>query len=238
MCSGFTTGRGGYPEEEVIEMTEETRRTGTQPTPVAAPPVAAPPAATPPVAHEHPATLTETREPIRARGGFSPFAVITGVLASWGAMVLIGGLVGGILVALDVTAADVTAGAGSVGIGVGVGVFVAQFLAYLWGGYTAGRMARGAGAMNGFLVPLTALIIGGIVAGVVLALGTEPDINIPGITGRPLPVDRDFGQSLGIWIAVGAFVAMFAGAITGGMLGVRWHARLEDSAAARRVVLP
>ena len=55
---------------------------------------------------------------------------------------------------------------------------IAQFLSYMWGGYTAGRMGRGAGLVNGFLVPVVALIVAAVVAAAVLVIGARLVIGI------------------------------------------------------------
>lgn len=163
---------------------------------------------------------------IDARGGVSAGAILTGVVVAFGAMFLMSALVGGVLTAIGVDAADVGSQAVQAGIGAGIVLIVAQFLAYLWGGYTAGRMARGAGAANGLLVPLVAILVAILVGAVVASLGASANLNLPFSTNR-LPLENDFVVDWGLAISVGALVAMFLGGAVGGALGARWHAKLE-----------
>jgi hypothetical protein len=176
------------------------------------------------VAHVDTTTVPQTR------GGVSGGAVITGVVVSFGAMFLLSAIVGGVLVALGATDGNVTQGeAIEAGIGAGIALVVAQFLSYYWGGYTAGRMGRGAGVANGLLVPIVALLVAAATAGVVAALGADARLNLPFSTNS-LPVEDANLVDWGIGIGVAALVAMFLGGIVGGAAGARWHTKLERSA--------
>lgn len=175
----------------------------------------------------HPDATYRGRTIIDARGGVSGGAVFTGVVVAFGAMFLLSALVGGVLTAMGLSADDVTTSEViDAGLGAGILVVVAQFLAYLWGGYTAGRMGRGAGALNGLLVPLVAIAIAIAVGAVVASLGATANLNLPWSTSR-LPLENDFMVDWGLTISIGALVAMFLGGIVGGTLGARWHAKLE-----------
>lgn len=175
-------------------------------------------------------TSTATRD---ARGGVSWTAVITGVVVAFGAMAILTSVIAGALAGTETDARDIFLGELSeVAIGVAVAVLVAQFLSYLWGGYTAGRMARGAGLLNGLLVPLLAIIVALAVAAVVaFATDYEDELESPygySLTG---PLD-DFQDQ---WpIAVAALGAMFLGGIAGGLAGARWHTRLEHRVYDKR----
>jgi hypothetical protein len=148
---------------------------------------------------------------------------------AFGAMFLLSGIIGGILAVLGVSDSNVTRGeAVQAGIAGGIAYVVAMFLAYLWGGYAAGRMARGAGVLNGALVPIVAIVLALIVGAIVTALGATASLNLPLTTAR-LPI-KESGSRLvdwGIGLGVAALVAMFAGGILGGTLGSRWHTKLE-----------
>lgn len=169
--------------------------------------------------------------PVReTRGGVAGGAVVTGVVVAFGAMFLLSAIVGGVLAALGTTEASVTEGEVlQAGIGAGAALVVAQFLSYLWGGYTAGRMARGAGVANGVLVPILALVVAAGVVGLVAVLGADANLNLPLSTNR-LPLEDSTVVDWGVGIGVAALVAMFLGGIVGGSMGARWHTKLEQAA--------
>ena len=161
----------------------------------------------------------------RARGGVAFGPILTGVVVAFGAMFLMLALVGGVLAATGV-AADLEGNAVEAGLGAGMALVVAQFLSYLWGGYTAGRMGRGAGAVNGLLVPLVAIVVAVIVGAVVTGLGESANLNLPFTVNR-LPLENDLLVDWGLGIGIASLVAMFLGGLIGGGLGERWHTRLE-----------
>lgn len=166
-----------------------------------------------------------------ARGGVSIGAILTGVVVSYGALLIVSALIGGILVATGLDPGDIAGGEEvDVGIGLGIGVLVGQLLAYLWGGYTAGRMARGAGAANGILVPVVALIVAVIVAGIAAALGATAEFGTPFGATR-LPIEGDYVIEWSVGIGVALLVVMLLGGLLGGLAGARWHTRLEEHAA-------
>ena len=113
---------------------------------------------------------------------------------------------------------------------------VSTFIAYLWGGYAAGRMARGAGAGNGILVPIVALIIAAIVGAIVAALGTDVQLGPP-FTETRLPISEDLIVDWGLGVALASLGAMLLGGLIGGMAGARWHKKLERDAVEDRVVV-
>ncbi len=166
------------------------------------------------------------------RGGVSAGAVLTGVVVAFGALFILSALITALLVALGLQEAEISRGeAVDVTIGTGIGLVVAQLLAYLWGGYTAGRMGRGAGLVNGLLVALIALLVAVVVAAIATSVGSSVDVDLPfrvdlPFTPQSLASDgtlREWGAGL----AIAGLVAMFLGAILGGALGSRWHRKLE-----------
>lgn len=165
--------------------------------------------------------------PVEARGGVSFGAILTGVVVAFGAMFLLSALIGGILTALGIAETDITRGdAVDAGIVAGMAFVLAQFLSYLWGGYAAGRMGRGAGVANGLLVPVTAIVIALLTGAAVAGLGATANLNLP-FTENRLPLENDYLVDWGIGIAVASVVAMFVGAAIGGAMGTRWHTKLE-----------
>ncbi|MDQ4025625.1 MAG: hypothetical protein M3217_09085 [Actinomycetota bacterium] len=165
------------------------------------------------------------RVPFAARGGVSFGAILTGVVVAFGAMFVLTAVISGILVALGLSENLTPGQQTDVGIATGIGLVAAQLLAYMWGGYAAGRMSRGAGAANGALVALLALVVGVAVGAIAAGIGATEDVRTP-FNSSQLPAD---GEVLrwGAGLAAGALAAMFLGAILGGTLGSRWHTKLE-----------
>ena len=110
--------------------------------------------------------------------------------------------------------------------GAGTAFVVAVFLSFLWGGYTAGRMGAGAGALNGGLVPGIALLVTGALAAFRVGVQGADRFHFPFGVGN-LPLDANFSP-LGIAVVAGVAVALLAGGIWGGIIGARWHLRLDD----------
>jgi hypothetical protein len=118
-----------------------------------------------------------------------------------------------------------------VGVGAIIAIVIAQFISYLWGGYTAGRMARGSGFANGLLVPILALVIAAIVAGIAYALDETASLGLPFAENR-LPTNNDALIDLGIAGGIATLAAMLIGGLIGGIAGARWHTKLERDALA------
>lgn len=173
-------------------------------------------------------------EAMTVRGGFSPGAVITGMLAAFGVMLVLSAIVGAIAANSSLDASDLNRGE-AIGLGVGAAAafVVAQFLAYFWGGYTAGRMARGKGMLHGLLVPVFAAIVAGLTALIVTALGSSVRIVMPFGDGR-FPIDADTVYTFGAAVGIAAVAAMLLGGALGGTAGTRWHTKLERKAARER----
>ncbi len=186
--------------------------------------------------------------PDKARGGVSFWSVLTGVVVAFGAFIVLSAIISGVLAAVGVLEGGVSADeVVDAGVAVAIGFVVAQFLAYLWGGYTAGRMARGKGLINGLLVPIVAIVVvvvlGAVVAFVAntaadsVADNASVNADTPQV---PLPLSElaDIGTVAG----VGLLIAMVVGGALGGMFGERWHTKLERrreaEAEARREAQP
>jgi hypothetical protein len=163
---------------------------------------------------------------------------MTGVVVAFGATFILSAIVGGVLVALGIS--DTPSAVINAGVGAGIALIVAEFLSYLWGGYAAGRMARGAGLANGLLVPLAAILVAVAVGAIVTALGATANLNLPSISNfnprLPISSKELNGRVLdtSLWMALGALIAMFVGGAIGGLLGARWHTKLERNTLEER----
>lgn len=110
-----------------------------------------------------------------------------------------------------------------------LGTLVAIVLAYLIGGYTAGRLARYDGGRNGLGVVLWTLIVAAAVtiAAVVLQItGTGVSQFVPIHVGLTVTATH---IAAGVIAAVVALVLMVVAGLAGGLLGTRYHRRLDRS---------
>ena len=149
-------------------------------------------------------------------------AILTGLLAATGAAL---GL--GVMLDPGASAGDAPLDAETVGwIGAGA-LLVIVLVAYYCGGYVAGRMARFNGVRQGFAVWVWALVIAIVVALVSVVLGSQYDI-LGQLNAFPrIPVSEGVLTIAGIITAVVVAVASLGGAIFGGVIGVRYHRRVD-----------
>lgn len=106
-------------------------------------------------------------------------------------------------------------------------VVVVLFVAYLAGGYVAGRMARFSGGKQGLAVWLWAVVIA-IVVAVVAAIGGARFNILANLNGFPrIPINEGDVTVVGIVTAVVVAVVALVGAVLGGLLGMRYHRRVD-----------
>jgi MFS family permease len=114
----------------------------------------------------------------------------------------------------------------TVGLGSAIAVLVALFLAYLAGGYVAGRMARFDGARQGLAVWLIGLIVVLVLAGAGAVFGAQYNVlqqlNLPRI-----PIDEGTATTAGVVSLVAILLVTLLGAVLGGKLGDRYHRRVD-----------
>jgi uncharacterized membrane protein len=104
------------------------------------------------------------------------------------------------------------------------------FVAYVIGGWAAGRMARYDGARNGFATGVWTLVFAGILAGLGAWAGREYDVfrNVD----LPQWFTSDALTTAAIVSGVVAVVAMFLGGVLGGAWGERYHRRADRTIVA------
>ena len=155
-------------------------------------------------------------------------SLLAGVLVAYGGFAILAGIAGGILEATDADA-DITARWGDLGVGAGLVVAGLLFFAYLYGGYVAGRMARRAGVLHGVGVFVLGLLIVAAVAVIVRQVaGTEAVVDR--LRDMGLPTTGDEWSDVGTVGGLASLLAALAGAVIGGILGERWHAKLLSRA--------
>lgn len=158
----------------------------------------------------------------------SPASLLAGVLVAYGAFAVLAGIAGGILEAVD---ADTDIGARWDDLGVAAGLVVAGllFLSYLFGGYVAGRMARRAGSLHGAgTFVLGVLVAAGVAVLVRQAAGS--DAVVENLRDLGLPTTGDEWRDVGTVAGLTSLGGMLVGALLGGILGERWHAKLLSRA--------
>ncbi len=197
-------------------------------------PVAPPPA--PPVQPQgHRATRGAARDAVAVQkdryGGIKWGAAFFGWLSANGLAVILLALLTAAGVALGLadgvdTADEAAQQAGTVGLGGGIAVLVVLFLAYLAGGYVAGRMARFNGVRQGVAVWIIGLLVVIALAVLTAVLGAQYNVlqqlNLPRI-----PVDEGTATTAGL-VTLGAILLVtLLGAVLGGGLGDRYHRKID-----------
>jgi hypothetical protein len=164
-------------------------------------------------------------------GKLSFISVLAGVLVAYGAFAVLVALAGGAAAALGLTS-DLSANNwAELGVGSAIVAAVVLLLAYLFGGYVAGRMARRAGLLHGVGVFILALVIVALIAAVT---ATQADTSVIRGNLRSLGIPTtgaEWGE-VGTLAGIGSLAAMLVGAVLGGMLGERWHTKLTRRAAS------
>lgn len=215
--------------------------------PVAATP--APATTTEPGTTTEPATTTEETAVVPDRrevvsrqkdafGGMKLGSCFFGWLTASGTAVLLAALVTGVGAALGLSRNVQEAGTSpaqteSVGFVGGILLLAIIFVSYLAGGYVAGRMARFNGLKQGLGVWLWAVIIA-IIAGLAgWLVGARFDI-LAQVNSLPrLPLSEGTLTTGGIIVAIGLVVVSLAGALLGGLAGMRYHRRVDRAGLGR-----
>jgi hypothetical protein len=159
----------------------------------------------------------------------SGFSVLAGTLAALGALAVL-------LVAAAGVATAIHGGSNFRDVSrnglktVSAVVFaLAAFLAFWFGGYAAGRMARRSGGWNGFFVFLLGVVL--VAAGslwVWAANGSHAVTDTLRNVGAPTTWHE--WRNAGIFGGIGSLLAMLVASVLGGSMGERWHTRLVTRA--------
>jgi hypothetical protein len=176
---------------------------------------------------DRPFVAADTMAALRARqrdrfGGFSWGADFFGWLAAAGLAAILAGIVAAAGAALGLTKGSTD----KIGLGGGIALVAVLFVAYLAGGYVAGRMSRFDGARQGFGVWLWGILVAGAIALLAVAAGSKYNVldqlNLPRI-----PVDQGTLTTTGAIVLAAGLVASLLAAMLGGALGSRWHRRVD-----------
>ena len=126
----------------------------------------------------------------------------------------------------NVTEADATANAETIGLGGAIAVLVVLMIAYYAGGYVAGRMSRFDGARQGFGAWLFGIAVTILLALAAVILGSEYNVleqlNLPS-----LPVGESTLTTGGAIALAAVVLGSLLAAIVGGKAGERYHRKVD-----------
>jgi hypothetical protein len=170
-------------------------------------------------------------------GGIKIGSAFFGFLTATGMTVLLTALAASIGAAVGLATgtktgeatSQATSSAGTVGIVGGIVLLVILFVAYYCGGYVAGRMARFDGMKQGIAVWVWALVIAIVVAVIAAVAGAKFNILAQLNSFPRIPVSEGDLTTGGIVAAVAVVVASLAGAILGGLAGMRFHRKVDKT---------
>jgi hypothetical protein len=164
-------------------------------------------------------------------GGIKWGAAFFGWLSANGLAVLLVALLSAAGVAIGLTQGvpstqEATQQADTIGIAGGIALLVVLFLAYLAGGYVAGRMARFDGARQGVAVWVIGLLVVLALAVLGVVLGAEYNVlqqlNLPRI-----PIGEGTATTAGIIALVAVLLVTLLAAVLGGKMGERYHRKID-----------
>jgi hypothetical protein len=168
----------------------------------------------------------------RARyGGISWGSAFFGWLSANGIAVLLLAALSAAGVALGLTQNvdtpdEAVNSAGAIGIGGGIALLVLLFLAYLAGGYVAGRMARFDGAKQGVAVWVIGLVVVLLLALAGLVFGSQYNV-LSQLDLPRIPIDEGTATTAGVVALVAVLVVTLVAAVLGGLLGARYHRKVD-----------
>lgn len=159
-------------------------------------------------------------------GGIKFGSAFFGWLTATGMVVLLTVLVAGVGSAfgMSMTAAPGLDGQ-KAGLAGGIAWLVILLVAYYCGGYVAGRMARFNGIKQGIAVWLWAIVIDIVVAIIAAIVGQRLLSRLSSFPS--IPVNETTLNSMSIIAAIALAVSSLIGAILGGLVGMRFHRRVD-----------
>jgi len=182
-----------------------------------------------------PAGAPTSKEVVRAQkerfGGMKFGACFFGWLTATGTALLLTALLAAAGAALGlangVTGEVAAQNAETVGLAGGIALLAVLFVAYLAGGYVAGRMARFSGAKQGVGVWLWAVVLAVVVAILTAIAGARSNV-LANLNGVPsIPINEATLTTGGILTAIGIVLVSLLGAVLGGLAGMRYHRRVD-----------
>jgi hypothetical protein len=164
-------------------------------------------------------------------GRLSLPSVLAGVLVAYGAFAVLAALVGAVAAAIGLNTDLAGNDWATLGVGSAIAAAIVLLLAYLFGGYVAGRMARRAGLLNGLAVFVLAVVLVAAVAAIA-ASQADTDAVQANLRSLGIPTTGTEWGKVGTVAGIGSLAAMLVGALLGGVLGERWHTKLTRRAVS------
>jgi hypothetical protein len=167
------------------------------------------------------------RRALVADAGFKQLSLasaVAGVFVAYGAFAVLAGLIAGVIDAIDVDV-DVVGRWEQVGTAGGLVVAALLLVAYLFGGYVAGRMARRAGVLHGVAVFVLGLAVAALAAVISRQLGGAEEA-VENLRSLGVPTTAAEWGDVATVAGLASLAGMLVGALVGGVLGERWHAKL------------
>ena len=152
-------------------------------------------------------------------------AILTALLTAAGTALAVNNEAG-TSAAADLAATD-TETARTIGLTGAVAVLLVLFVAYLAGGYVAGRMARVDGPRQGFGVWVWMVGVAVVAAIAATVAGSAYDVLARLNTYPRMPIDAGQLATAGAVTLVLALVVTLVGALLGGALGMGYHRRMD-----------
>lgn len=158
-------------------------------------------------------------------GAVSGWSVLAGTLTAYGSFAVLVAAAAAVLASTDIEAELSALNWDELGAAGAVVVALVAFAAYFFGGYTAGRMARRAGATNGVLVSVFGVLLA-VALGAMAAATTDTDVIAGNLRTVGVPTTSNEWGAVGTVAGIATLVAMITGSMLGGAAGDRWHSRL------------
>jgi ABC-type transport system involved in cytochrome c biogenesis permease subunit len=158
-------------------------------------------------------------------GGIDLPASLVGMLTAIAVLILLGGIVGAAIGAIGYQTGLSGSNVEDISLTSLIGGLVVLAIAYLVGGWTAGRIARYDGARNGVMTAVWTIVLAGALSALAAWFGSEYDV----FANVQLPqwFDRDALTSTALASGLAAVATMLVAGLLGGLWGTRYH-RLAD----------
>ena len=160
-------------------------------------------------------------------GGMKIGSCFFGWLTAAGTAVILTAAVAAVLGVVGMELAPGTLDPNTAGIAAGIALLAIVFVAYLAGGYVAGRMARFNGITQGIGVWLWAIVIAVVAVILGVVAGRQLDLSNQAIGLPQIPTDPSVLTTQGIITLVAVLIVSLVGAIVGGLAGMRFHRRVD-----------